>query len=134
MDLLVNWVCSGNTACTSGGQENFAGTVQGLKATDIPVQVACAAGKSINVKAYPYQQGAMVADATIEFDKTVTCNPQGRALFTVTSTNDICYTLPPSGPGCSGKTECRLKIKATEDGLNEDVEEVITQTVESCAV
>lgn len=131
-DMLVDWTCKGINGCPSGGQEAYAGTIIGSKLTEVPVQISCTAGKSINLKAYPYQVGATTPDATEEFNQTITCNPQGRALFTVASTNDVCHSVA-ADPGCSNRVECRLRLKSTQDSQDEDTEEVL-HTEQACAV
>lgn len=130
-DVFVDWLCKGSNGCPSG-QEAFAGAVSGAKLTEVPVQISCTAGKSINLKAYPYQAGATTPDATEEFNQTITCNPQGRALFTVASTNDVCHSIAPD-PGCNNRVECRLRLKATQDSQDEDTEEV-AYSEQSCAI
>lgn len=130
IDLLVNWLCTGTQGCSSGSPA-YTGSMNGLKATDIPVTVACTPGKTIHITAFGYQQNATTPDATVEYDVTKTCDPQGRASATVSSTNNICYTTPIQG--CGDTTTCRLKIKATEDNQISDEEEVKVEQGASCA-
>lgn len=130
MDLLVNWNCQGNQGCPAGSPIN-AGSMNGLKAAEIPVVIACTPGKTIHITAFGYQENAVTPDATVEYDVTKICDPQGRVSVNVSSTNNICYTTPQQY--CGDKTTCRMKIKATEDGQSPDEEEVKTEQGAACA-
>lgn len=129
MDLLVNWNCQGNQGCPAGNPVNTV-SINGLKATNIPVVVACTPGKTIHITAFGYQENATTPDATVEYDVTKICDPQGRVSVNVSSTNNICYTTPQQY--CGDTTNCRMKIKATEEGQNPDEEDVQIYRGASC--